>query len=756
MFFPKHKGSILTIAIALAILAIYFAFQIFFQHDLDRFLPKDKQDHQFLKDYQAKLEPDDCYYLIAVHDKNGIFNSSFLNEFDHLTKRAAKIPGILRATSLTTLVNPIKTPFAMTTIPVIHLDNPAKYKRDSINILNDERLAGRFVSFSGKTALIAMKTKPDLSHGEAADLDETIKAMEKDYHFDKWYVTGKANIQTGFVKLIQKELSFHIVACNIFLLIVLIFLFRRFWTIQIALVSVVLGALYFVGLLGALKIPLDLMSMLFPPLMLIVGMSDVIHFLSKYMDELENGEDQETAMSMTIKDIGKATFLTSLTTSVGFSALYFSKIEPIRSFGITAAIGVFIAYLTVLFFTTAALLYIKPEKLFKKKKDTQFWHKFMSSHYFFVQNNVKLILVATLLTLMISFYGISLISTNTFVLSDVPDNSELMDHVRFFDEELSGIRSFELAILPKGDAKILDFEVLKEIDKVEAYLKDNTAINGILSPLTSIKSLNRAYHSNKATAFVLPEKEKDFKKYKKQLNKIPKNQITVLQSADQKLGRLTGRMVDIGSDEIKKLNDKIFDWIHQNTKTDLVEFKLTGTALLIDKNNDYLRSSLMQSLIFALLAVSLLMALLFRNWKMVLISLIPNIVPLLMAAAVIGFVGIELKGSTSIIFAIAFGIAVDDTIHFLSKFKIEMEKGFGVRQSIFNTYIETGKAIYLTSIILFFGFALLIFSDFKGVYYVGFLISITLFFALAACLLVLPIFLVWALGGEKEERLTQG
>ncbi len=736
----------------LALMAIFFATKVYFLHDLDRFLPKDRNDHQFLTNYQQQLEADDSYYLIGLHSKKGVFQKEFLLQLDSLTKACTNLPHIISASSISNISNPVKTPFGLITIPAVHINDEEKYSIDSTKLLADERLVDRYISRDAKTVLVTLKTENSLRQSQAEELDKATKALLGSFQFEEWHVTGKANIQTEFVELIQSELVFYIILCNLFLTLVLIFIFRRFWAVVIALVSVLLGAIFFTGLLGAFGIPLDLMSMLFPPLMLIVGMSDVVHFLTKYVDELKNGVEKNEAMLLTVKEIGWATFLTSATTAVGFAALYFSKIEPIRTFGLTAALGVFIAYLTVLFFTTSVLLLLRPDQIMFQKNSSTFYTKLLHNNYLFVQNNVRSISLGTIILLIFCFVGISQISTNAYVLSDVPSNSKLMDDVRFFDKELSGIRSYELAILPQQEHKVTDYAVLKELDKLENYLKTNSPVKSILNPTTIFKSLNKAHHSNRQSAYHLPN-EKKIKTYKRLLKNASSKQLRVLVSEDESIGRFSGSMIDIGSDSMRMMNDQILTWVDQNIDPSVVQFRPTGTALVIDKNNDYLITSLGQSLAFALLVVSILMALLFKDIRLVLISLIPNIFPLFFAAAIIGFVGIELKASTSIIFAIAFGIAVDDTIHFLSKFKIERDKGHSIRRSIYQAYIETGKAILLTTIILFLGFSLLIFSNFNGVYYVGFLISLALLAALAACLILMPIFILVLLGGRKEAAL---
>ena len=241
---------------------------------------------------------------------------------------------------------------------------------------------------------------------------------------------------------------------------------------------------------------------------------------------------------------------------------------------------------------------------------------------------------------------------------------------------------------------------------------------------------------------ILPN-EKNNQKFLKQIQKYDKsNQLALLMDSTQVFGRMSSTLGDIGKYAVDDKNKRLFEFINQNINQDLVKIHLTGTGHLLDKNMSHLASSLTKGLLIAVFLVSLLMGFLYKSVKMVLIAIIPNVLPLLMLAAVLGFSGIDLKVSTAIIFTISFGIAVDDTIHFMSKFKLELNKGQSKLYALKRTYLSTGRAIILTTLILCSGFLLLILSDFLGTFYVGLLLSLTLLFALIADLFILPVLLL--------------
>jgi hypothetical protein len=246
-------------------------------------------------------------------------------------------------------------------------------------------------------------------------------------------------------------------------------------------------------------------------------------------------------------------------------------------------------------------------------------------------------------------------------------------------------------------------------------------------------------NGNNPSAYELPESKARFARFQQTIDQIPQMNMNILVSKDGEKARISSRIDDIGADRIKVFEAGLQDWIDANIDPNIIQIKSTGTGVIVDKNSEYIRDSLLQGLGLAIVIVSLLMGLLFRNVKMLLISLIPNVLPLVFAGGLLGFLGIELEAGVSITFAIIFGIAVDDTIHFLSKYKLARDKGLDVEAALELTFTETGKAIVLTSIILFFGFLVMLFSIHPPSVTVGLVISVTLFTALIADLLLIPI-----------------
>jgi hypothetical protein len=334
----------------------------------------------------------------------------------------------------------------------------------------------------------------------------------------------------------------------------------------------------------------------------------------------------------------------------------------------------------------------------------------------------------------------------------MPIGEKITEDFQFFEQNLTGFRPVEFAIYAQEGRKVTEFELIREIESVEQYLRQEPRLKGIGSITTLYKSINQMYKGNREDAYRLPEDKQTFQRYRALADRVPKEQTNVLVSRDQTKARITSRVFDIGADSIKAINQRFDRWTEANVDTNLIQVAQTGTGLIIDKNAAYVRRDLLLGLGFAILVVSFLMALLFRDLRMLLISLVPNLFPLILAGALLGFLGIELEAGISIVFAVIFGIAVDDTIHFLSKYKLALNKGLSREEALRVTFTETGKAITLTSIILFFGFLVMLFSIHPPSVIIGLLISLTLVSALFSDLLLIPILVRRFIPMKKTER----
>ena len=744
--FLDYRKYIIAVFILFIPICVYQVINLKFSFDFEQFFPEGDPDLEFFRAFIDEFETDDNFLLIAIENNPTVFEQEFLEKFHEFTLKVRDIPHVTRVQSLTTMDYPIKTPFGINMVPIIHMDQPAKYDNDKAMILKDKRFVNNFIDEKAQAIAITARTIDAIDLDQSKEMMEAFEALKAQYDFEEVHLLGRAYFQDELVEMQKNEIVVSTVISGILIIFIMMLIFRRPIGVWIALSSIGLGLLYFLGIMGLLGRELNIMAALYPVLMLIVGTSDVIHIMSKYVDELKKGKPKRDAMIVSIKEIGLATLFTSITTAIGFATLMTSNVRPIRDFGMNAAMGVIIAYITVIFFTTCVLTLFTKDQIIKETTKNDFWSNLMTNWYGKTLKHGKLIAGISLVFVALCFYGMSLITMNYTVESNLPITAKITDDFLYFEEKFSGFRPIEFAITVKDENLEADsYEVLKEVSKLEDKLLENENFKSIVGLTTIYKSLERMNKGNRTDAYTFPPNKKAFQKSKRLVDRMGASEAAVMVSKDKKKTRISTRIADIGAESIKEEGIIIDNWIKANIDTSLIDVKRTGTGLLIDKNAVYIRDNLLSGLGVALILVSLLMALLFRNFRMLFVALVPNFIPVLFAAGLLGFLGIQLEAGVSIVFAVVFGIAVDDTIHFLSKYKLARNKKKSVEESIKITFEETGKAITFTTIILFFGFMVMFFSNHPPSVTVGMLISVTLVGALICDLFLLPVLMRWIL-----------
>lgn len=735
MWIEKNRSWIIGIFCVLALASLALLPRLKFAFDFEQFFPDGDPDLEFYREFIKEFESDDNYLIVALVRDSSIFDTRFLRDVKTLTEGLGELALIENALSLPTLMRPVISPLGLSFVPVIDVNKNKLNADDLQKVIGKRGVFGRFISKDQTSTTILLKTKDQIDILESRRLMQELHVLLEGQSLSKYHVLGRAYFQDELSRLQFTEILYSSVASIILVTLILFIIYRNRFLIGITIISITLGLLLFLGVLALLGRELNAMAALYPVLMLIVGTSDVIHILSKYLDELRKGNSIPNALDTAIRQIGLATFFTSATTAIGFLSLITSRIGPVRGFGVNAAVGVIIAYITIILFTTALLTYFSPEKLRSHARNYIFWDR-LSLWFYGVTKNHRSVYWVSGIILITSLYGITLISTDYTIESTLPRDKKITEDFLFFEKMYSGYRPLEYAVFKKDSSSILDYESIRFLSAFEKRLTADPSVD----QSTSIVDVYELVAANFPQKEEEPDREffqRIYPAFIAAINFSP----DILVNKDRTKTRISGQINDIGVEKVKAFSDGMNDWVVQNIDTSIYVVKYTGTGVVLDKNALYVRESLLKGLAFALIIIGLLMGLLFRNIKMVLVSLIPNALPLIIAGAILGYTGIPLEPLTSITFAVIFGIAVDDTIHFLSKYRLAQLSGMDIEEALKISFMETGKAIIFTSVILFFGFAIMLFSYNPPSVIVGGLISLTLFTAVFADLVLLPVLL---------------
>lgn len=748
----KFSKVSLIVALLLSVFFGYLIKDLRFDYDFEAFFPENDPETIFFEEHRKRFESDNDFLFVAVRNQPSVFNSAFLQRVDAFADALSKDSLVREVRCLTNLNEYVKTPFSPMVFekPYLHLEPGADLSKDSSRIFRKKELPGFFINQKADALLIYVKHQQYMSKRKCDLLKASIVDLLQQHKLPDYKLAGRAVGLGYYIDKMQYETALFIGLSFILVIVFLAFTFKSFWGVWVPLTIVALSMIWVVGFMVLVDQPISLVLTVLPSIIFVVAMSDVIHLVSKYLDEVRSGKSKLDAIFTAYREVGLATLMTSLTTAIGFITLLTVNMEPVKDFGVYTAVGVMLAFTLAYTVLPGLLMFTKTPRITDTSLTDTAWYRILHSLFIKLIRKRKAVFLISISTAVISTAGLLLIKADYFLLEDINKESELRQDYEYFDREFMGLRPFEMAVTVKDPSKtIFDYAVICEMEKLENYLTETYGLRQCFSLVNVLKIANRAEHGGQDSYFKLPD-ESETQKFIEQIKTFDKNGLLAnLVDSTGKYGRISSTIGDIGLYAIQAKNKKLEQFIQTNINPALIELKLTGTGHLLDLNMSYLSKNLLYGLMISIGLIGLIMGLLYRSVKMVLIALVVNILPLLMIAGLLGFAGVDLKVSTAIIFTISFGIAVDDTLHFMSRFRLELKKGKSYLYALKRTFLSTGKAIVLTSVILCAGFLLLMCSDFLGTFYVGLLISLTLLFALMADLFLLPVLLLIFYRGEK-------
>jgi predicted RND superfamily exporter protein len=735
-----NKKQARLAVILILLISAFLGYQIrdiHFDYNFDKFFKPDDLQTEYFNEHRNTFGTDNDFILIALENKAGVFEQSFLNRIDSLTEKLERVPHVVKVISPTTLKSNVRDRHTgmVFSSPLLRGDR----ERDSLRAFSDPSYADNFFSKSTHAISLVVLTEQNLSKNKSDVVDSHLRDVLNKTVFDDYHLAGRAIGQVVYINKIQKEFLMFMALSVVLVIIILFIMFRSFRGIIIPLVTVLLSVVWSLGILNLANLGIGILLNMLPPVIFVVGMSDAVHLYSRYLEELRKGNSKEKAIHEMIFDTGLATLLTSITTAVGFASLYFTGIPSLQEFGLITASGVIAAFIIAITLLPAWLVLTRlPEKTLKIQTRS-IWSRFLENSFSTVIRSRNRIFISVGLLLVVFVFLGSKIELNNFLLEDLQEDEPLRQDFEFFDKNFSGVRPFEMGIKSKDSTSLLSYESIQDINELQSYLESEYGVGAIQSVVELSKSVNRSINRGLNENYKLPEKPSEWQNVERIIKKSSGSAfIDNYATKDFSYFRISGRTSDLGGKVFNRKDAELEQFLKESGLDEKYDIQTTGTGKLIDRTNQNLVSSLSKGLGVAILLIAGIVMFLFRSIKMLLIALVPNIIPLVALVAIMAAFNIDLKMSTSIIFTIAFGIAVDDTIHMLSRYRLELGKGKSHIISVRNSYTYTGKALIMTTLILLGGFFGMSFSSFKSTHYIGVLVSCTLVLALIFDLTVLP------------------
>ena len=763
MNFWAHVARIIIrgryiILILLALFTYFLNIQskkMHFSHTEANLLPS---DHIVNVEYDKFLEifgEEGNLIILAVKDPK-IFTAKTFNAWNALSKELNAYDEIEAAVSLADikklekdkkhkkfLAKPLYAKKPKTDAEVLKIKDELFNKLPFYNNLLFNKETGTI-----RTALYMKKSIVNTAKRNEFVHNKIIPAIEKFSKSNgnlKVYASGMPYIRTLNSDSIMGELGTFVGLAFAITGLIFFFFFRSVRATLITLFVVGMGVVWAYGFMGWLNYEVSVLTSLIPPLIIVIGVPNAVFLIHKYQQEIKNHKNKGRALQRVISKIGNATLMTNLTTASGFGTFVFTKSQVLNEFGVVAFINVMaIFFLSLLLIPIIYSFLPIPKEKHLRHLDKKWINKVVDWMIDKVRHKRITIFITTFVMVVVSIIGVYLIRVSGSLIEDMPKGKEFYNDIKFFENEFGGIMPLEILIDTKKPKGVMKLSTLKRMSKIEETIDEIDGLSPMLSVLNLVKYSKQAFYNGNPKYYELPtSQEKNFiLEYTKNSN-TNSNMLKTFVDSTGRYTRMTTYMKDIGTDKMDRIEERLESKIKKYFPEDKFNITMTGKALVFLKGTTFLVKNLAVSLGLAIFLIALLMAWMFRSFKMILISLIPNILPLLFTAGLMGYLGVPIKPSTILVFSIAFGISVDDTIHFLAKYRQELKaSNWNVRKSVYKALRETGVSMFYTSIVLFFGFLIFMYSSFGGTIALGGLVSITLLFAMVSNLLLLPALLL--------------
>ena len=567
-----------------------------------------------------------------------------------------------------------------------------------------------------------------------------IDAFEKETNLDV-RVSGMPYIRTINAQNIIDEIQLFVLGALLITGVIFFFFFRSYRATFITLLVVTIGVTWAFGFIGLFGYEITVLTALIPPLIIVIGVPNAVFLINKYQQEIKLHGQQAKALQRVISKIGNATLMTNITTASGFATFVFVKSQLLREFGILASINILSIFVLALLIIPILYSFMEPPK---KKHLNHLERKWMENVVNWMEKMVReqriTIYITTVIVIILGIIGLYQIRVSGSLIEDMPKTKAFYKDIKFFEKEFGGIMPLEILIDTKKEKGVMKLSTLKKMDKINEVIESFPELSRPVSVVNLVKYSKQAFYKGNPKYYQLPTSQEQ--SYIFEYTKNSDGNSDMLNNFVDSTGqyaRITTFMKDVGTDKMNDIQERLQQVVKKEFPEERYTVSFTGKALVFLKGTNYLIGNLVFSLSLAIFLISLFMAWMFRSFKMILISIIPNMLPLLITAGLMGFFGIPIKPSTILVFSIAFGISVDDTIHFLAKYRQElMANNWKIRRSVYAALRETGVSMFYTSIVLFFGFLVFTVSSFGGTIALGGLVSITLLFAMVSNLLLLP------------------
>lgn len=759
-FILNYRILLLLLLAVLTAFMAWHAGRVQINYDFSKAIPVNNPKYKTYQEFRRKFGEDGNLLVIGIQTRK-LFEEKTFNAYSQLVRDLKKVRGVDDIICVTSAINLVKVPeteklVADTIFPersltqaeidsgkTIFLSLPfyknLLYNPDTHAWLMGVRINKDLMSSKYRNEIVSTISKLADAFGAANQL--TV------------HQSGLPLIRTELSIRVKREMRMFILASAILSALILLLFFRSFSAMWLSLAVVTLGVIWSIGTMHLLDIKLGVLTALIPSLIVVIGIPNCIYFFNKFHTSFNETGDKKKSLVMMVDKMGVVTFFCNLTAAIGFAVFALTQSQILKEFGIVAGINIFALFFISLLFIPAMLSFLpSPKSRHVKYLDNPGLNSWLDRLERWSLNHRKLIYIVTLALVIISIVGTIRLKTEAYIVDDLPKSDRVYTDLRFFETNFKGVMPLEIIVDTKKKFGVTrNLNNLERIDSLSQFLKEMNSIAKPLSITEGLKFAKQAFFDGDSNSYSMPSAydlpalsqylnfKNDSGKNKNSFAKL----VATFMDADKQQARISVSMADVGTRRLPHILDSITDRVDQLFAKDKYDVRLTGTSVTFLEGSRYIINGLKDSIIWAFALIALCMLYLFRSFRILACSLLPNVIPLLITAGVMGWVGVPLKPSTVLVFSVALGIAIDVTIRFLVNYKQELPlHNYDMKKTVIETIHSTGISIIYTSLVLIAGFIIFCFSGFGGTKSLGWLTSLTLISATFTNLVLLPAILI--------------
>jgi predicted RND superfamily exporter protein len=756
----KYRVMLVSLILALTVFLAWEASQVTISYEFSKAIPTDNPKYQDYQSFRKKFGEDGNLVVIGLQTKR-FFQKGFFDDYKQMQDNIKKINGVEGLISVPAAVDVVKNieTEKLEAVPVFADTITTQESLDSnaSRFLNLPFYRELLYNPSTNAWLMGVRVKKGIlgSSRRTAVIDSIVKqtALFSDKQKTELHLSGLPLIRTQVADRIQKEMRFFTLASVLLSALILLLFFRSAAAMALSLSVVIIGVIWSFGTMHLLGYKITLLTALIPPLIVVIGIPNCIYFLNKYHASFRETANKRQALIEMISKMGVVTLFCNIAAAIGFIVFAFTSSEILKEFGIVAGINIFLLFIISLILIPAALDIMAPPKANQLRYlDNRSIKNWLTGLERWSMDHRKPIYIVTLVILAFSIAGVFRLKTVGYIVDDLPKTDRIYTDLKFFENNFKGVMPLEIVVDTKqrnGLRKQMQ-PLLYGIDSLSDFLKSRSYIARPISIVEGLKFAKQAFFEGDSAQYSLPTEYDmpalaQYISIKADTGKAKNSFQTMIagfMDTARQSTRISASMKDIGSEQLPLVLDTVRREVNRLFDTSKYKVTLTGSSVTFLEGSRFIINGLKESIFWAFLLIAICMLYLFRSLRILLCSLIPNVIPLVITAGVMGWAGVAIKPSTVLVFSVALGIAIDITIRFLVNYRQQAGEGITVRRNVAQSIRTTGLSIIYTSFVLIAGFVIFCFSGFGGTQALGWLTSVTLFVATMANLTLLPALLI--------------